>query len=157
MKVLGLDPSKNSAGGAIVDDGDLTMTMVWKPDDRKSDAFNLHMYFKRVRQVIRAEKPDMACVESLSVERNAKTTRVVSHYQAASVLACKEEGLLVIEARVSSARREALGNGGMGKEEAHKAVKKMFPGHKFKNIDAGGTDETDATVLAVAAPGLAEL
>lgn len=98
----------------------------------------------------------MACVEFLSVERNAQTTRKVSHFQAISVLACKQAHLVVIEGRVSSARAEALGRGDIKKEDAHEQVKKMFPQHKFKAVNRGGMDETDAVVLALAGPGLAE-
>ena len=93
MKVLGLDPSKTSTGGAVIKDGELIWTGIWTPDKRKSDPYNLHAFFTRLRNMVVKENPDMACIESLSVERNAKTTRVVSHYQAACVLACKEAGV----------------------------------------------------------------
>lgn len=98
----------------------------------------------------------MACVEFLKVTRNAETTRKVSHYQAASVLACKQAGLVVIEASVSQARKDALGNGGLSKEDAFALVKKLFPDHKFKTVKRGGMDESDAIVLGIAGPGMAE-
>jgi Holliday junction resolvasome RuvABC endonuclease subunit len=63
---------------------------------------------------------------------------------------------MVIEARVSAARKAALGNGSMAKEDVYKEIKKRFPGNKFKGFKSGGSDEADATVLAIAALSLAE-
>ena len=63
---------------------------------------------------------------------------------------------MVIEARVSSARREALGDGSMSKDDAFVAIKKIYGAHKFKQKKYGGYDEADAVVLALAGPGLAE-
>lgn len=156
MRVLGIDPSSTLCGLALVVDGDLVDTWTWKKQEGKSGPWNLYDYFTFVMRVADASRPQMAVVESLSVERNAVTARKVSHYQAASVLACKEMGIMTVEARVSSARKEALGRGNMSKDEAFQAIKKMFPKHKFKAKTSGGYDETDATVLAVAGPGIAE-
>lgn len=98
----------------------------------------------------------MACIEFLSVERNAQTTRVVSHYQGASSIACKYQGLMVIEARVTSARKEVLGNGALAKDKVFTEIRKRYPDHDFGRFDNGGSDKTDALVLALAASALAE-
>jgi Holliday junction resolvasome RuvABC endonuclease subunit len=98
----------------------------------------------------------MACIEFLSVERNAQSTRVVSHYQAASVIACKLKGLVVVEARVTSARKAVLDNGALSKQEAFDEMKKRYPQIQFGRIDKGGGDRTDALVLALAGPSIAE-
>lgn len=156
MRVLGIDPSSSLCGAALAIDGKLEDTWIWEKNKAKSGPWNIHNYFISLQHYIIEVKPDMACVEFLSVERNAQTTRKVSHFQAASVLACKVREVMVIEARVSSARKEALGRGDMNKDDAFQAMKKMYPSHKFKRKDKGGYDEADAAVLALAAPGLAE-
>lgn len=161
MKCLGIDPASGISAAALVNGKqELEKTFVWKKTESKSDAWNLHDYYHWLLDVIQnpfgGTIAEMACVEFLKVSRNAQTTRKLSHYQAASVLACKESGLVVIEASASEARKEALGRGDLSKEDAFKQVKKLYPGHKFLRADQGGYDESDATVLGRSGPGLAE-
>lgn len=156
MKVLGIDPASALAGGAVTKKGKLLKTMIWKKNDKRSHPWNLYDWFSTVRVWCKNEDPAIACIEALSVDRSAKTTRMIAFYQAAAVLGCKMEGVTVIEARTSTVRMLVLGNGGMSKEEAHKAVKKLFPKHKFRQFKYGGGDETDAVVLALAGPDAAE-
>jgi Holliday junction resolvasome RuvABC endonuclease subunit len=160
LKVLGIDPSSALSGGALVEHKGkkrrLKKTMIWKKEEKRSHPWNLESWFHTVGQWIDETDPDMACIESLSVSRGAQVTRMIAFYQAIAVLACRLKGVMVIETRVSTARMLVLGNGGLSKEDAHKAVKKMFPLHKFKNFANGGSDETDATVLGAAGPDAAE-
>lgn len=182
MKIIGIDPSSSLSGVALVEyhyssgTYKILWTKTWAKDKSKSDPENLYRYFKWLKDeaLIEVQPPTLtkddaeagmrqwsvpvsnfACVEFLSVTRNAQTSRMVSHYQAASVLACKELGMTVVEARVSSARKEALGRAG-SKDEAWDEIKKLYPHHTFKRKTSGGTDEADAVVLAMAARGLAE-
>lgn len=144
----------------MVEDGQLLRTWTWSKTPSKSDAWNLYDYYewltKAVVNPFGGTIAPMACVEFLKVTRNAEATRKVSHYQAISVLVCKQQGLVVIEAAVSSARKETLGKGNLSKEEAFSKIKKMHPEHKFLRADKGGMDESDAIVLGHAGPGLAE-
>lgn len=156
MRVLGIDPSSSCCGLAWVEGTTLLHTTNWKPTKGKSGVWNLANYAEWLATEIRQSPAHLACVEFLSVMQNAQSTRLISHYQAVSGLVCKQANLVVIEGRVSSARKEALGRGNMSKEEAWQAVKKMYPDHKFANKTTGGMDETDATTLALAGPGLAE-
>lgn len=155
MKLVGIDPSSSVCGLALMEDGQLLRTDAWKRPKKGSAPDRLLDCFTYMVSWIMVYRPDMAAIESLSVERNAKTTRVVSHYQSCCTLACKYMGLIVIEGRVSSARAIALGNGGLSKEKAHEEVRKRFPDHDFGRDDAR-MDRTDATVLAMAGPALAE-
>lgn len=171
MKYLGIDPSSSCCGVALVEipfqlgaKPQLLWTKTWKPDKGASPPENLHGYFLWLRNDALVDKDDtwsvpvasFACVENLSVMQNANSTRLISHYQAASVLACKQLGMAVIEGRVSSARKATLGRGNMSKDEAWEAVKKMYPHHKFRAKTSGGQDETDAVVLALAGRTLTE-
>ena len=160
MKVLGIDPSSSVSSLALVEGKELLKTWLWVKDKSKSDAQNLFNYYEWVKRVVNnpfgGTIAPMACVEFLRVTRNAEASRKISHYQAASVIACKESGIVIIEAAATSARKEALGKGNLSKEEVHAAIKAMFPDFKFKASNRGGMDETDATVLGLAGPGLAE-
>ena len=156
MKIMGIDPSSTICGVALVEDERLLATWTWKKDKTRSGVWNLADYFKWIDRLISTQGPHMVCVEFLSVERNAQTTRKVSHFQAASALAAKLRGKMTIEGRVSSARKEALGDGSMSKDAAWVAVRERFPDHDFQRADLGGYDEADATVLALAATGIAE-
>jgi Holliday junction resolvasome RuvABC endonuclease subunit len=160
VKELGIDPSSARSGGALVEHRPrsvkLVETMLWEKNERRSHPWNLHNFFETVCGWCESTEADRATIEALSVARGAQVTRMIAFYQAAAVLGCKVSGLTVIEARVSTARMIVLGDGNMPKEEAHKAVKKKFPKHKFKRYDSGGSDETDATVLALAGPDISE-
>lgn len=155
MRIAGIDPSSSICGVALIEDGRLVRTDAWKRPKRGSAPERMYECYLWMVTWLTAYRPDMAVIEFLSVERNAKTTRVVSHYQAACTLACKAVGLIVIEARVSTARADALGNGGLSKEKAFEEVRKMFPDHDFGRDDARW-DKADAVVLAVAGPRAAE-
>lgn len=160
MKIFGIDPSSTLGGVALLEDKELLRTWTWEKTKSKSPAWNLNDYYEWLLRVITnpfgGVIAPMACVEFLKVTRNAEATRKISHFQAASVIACKQAGIVVIEASVSQARKETLGNGGLSKEDAFVLVKKLYPDHKFKTVKRGGMDESDAIVLGVAGPGLAE-
>jgi crossover junction endodeoxyribonuclease RuvC len=160
VKVLGIDPSSTCTGYALLDDEDLIETYTWGPEKNRGAAWNLAQFYARThRAAVRfkiEQGVNIAVIEFLTVSRNAKTTRVLSHYQAAAVIACKQAHMTVVEAGVRTARRLVLGNGGLAKEDAFAAVKKRYPDHKFKPKTRGGMDEADAVVLALAAEGLIE-
>lgn len=157
MKIAGIDPSSSNTGVAIAIDSVLTRAACWKPSTKNLGAPDkLTEAFMWLMAWLLAEEPDMAVVEFLSVERNAQVTRVVSHYQAISVLACKLRGVVVIEARTTTARKHALGKGNLSKEEAWKEMKRLHPSFQFAHANKGGYDEMDAAVLAIAGPAIAE-
>lgn len=160
MRVLGIDPSSSLTGVALVNDGRLVKTWIWEKTKSKSDAWNLADYYDFLLELSKSRFggpiAPMACVEFLRVDRNVQAVRKISHFQAVSVLACKHSGLLVVEAHVRTARKHALGRGDYAKDEAFKRVKKMFPEHQFRRADKGGMDESDAIVLALAGPDIAE-
>ena len=155
MRIIGLDPSSSYCGAALVVAGQLIEANHWEKNKKLSAIGNLHDAYAWTRQACLDFNADMAVVEYLSMTRNAKTTRVVSHFQAAQALAAKHEGLVVIEARVSSARSVVLGNGGLSKDDAWDIMRKRYP-NMFARKTTGGLDEMDASVLALAGEVLAE-
>jgi crossover junction endodeoxyribonuclease RuvC len=156
MKIAGIDPSSSITGVALVENNNLLLTDAWYKPKNGSSSDRLVDYFLWLQSWLSANKPDIVVIEFLSVVRNAEAVRVISHYQAASALVCKLRGLLIIEGRVTSARKAALGKGNMSKEEAYKKVKAMYPSHNWGRINDGGADRADALVLALAGPAIAE-
>lgn len=156
MKIAGIDPSSSCTGVALVEDKSLLLTDAWHKPKTGSAPDRLVNYFLWIQNWLAVNEPDIVAIEFLSVVRNAEATRIISHYQAISALACKLRGILVIEARVTSARKAALGRGDMSKEESYKKIKEMYPLEEWGRINNGGADRADATVLALAALEIAE-
>lgn len=155
MQILGIDPSSSCTGLALVENDNLLHTDYWMPHGGSSSA-KLMEYFLWLQTWLNVFAPDIAIIEYLSVVRNAEATRIISHYQAISALACKLRGMMVIEARVTSARKTTLGKGNLSKKECFDIIKKKFPDHKFGRWEKPGADETDAVVLALGGISLAE-
>lgn len=156
MKIAGVDPSSSVCGVALVEDNNLLITDAWVKDKTKSHPENLVGYFIWLQNWLSANEPDVAVIEFLSVTRNAEAARVIAFYQGVSALVCKLRGLLVIEARATSARKASLGKGNLSKKECFALIKKKYPDHVFKRFDSSGADETDATILALGGISLAE-
>lgn len=156
MKIVGIDPSSSCTGVALVENKQLLLTDAWHKPKSGSAPDRLVDCFLWLQNWLSSNNPDVAVIEFLSVVRNAEATRIISHYQSICALACKLRGLLVIEARVTSARKVALGKGNLSKEDSYKMIKKMFPFEDWGNINNGGGDRGDATTLALAGLELAE-
>lgn len=153
MRVLGIDSSSSSTGLALVDGTDLIDTWIWTPKKKSAPhPQRIYEYFCFLEELIPTLKADYASIEKLTHARNALTVRILSQYQGVSSVACTQAGLAVLEPRVLEARKYGLGHGYKDKETVYKKVKKMYPKHKFLPFDKGGNDETDAVVLALAAP-----
>lgn len=156
MKIAGVDPSSSCTGVALTENDNLILTDAWYKPKNKSSPECLVDYFLWLQSWISANEPDIAVIEFLSVVRNAEATRIISHYQAISVLVCKLRGKMVIESRVTSARKAALGKGNLSKQESYNIIKKRFPQEDWGRIDNGGADRSDALILALAGLKLAE-
>jgi len=156
MKVLGVDPSSSCCGVAITENKNLLVTDAWLPPKSGSSSDKLVDYYNWLYFFIGNHRPDVAAIEYLSVARNAIGTRVISHYQAISAFTCKKQNLMVIEGRVTSARKISLGKGNLAKKEVFEQMKKKFPNHKFGRWEKPGADETDAVCMALAGIQLAE-
>jgi Holliday junction resolvasome RuvABC endonuclease subunit len=162
MRVLGIDPSSTFCGNATIDTPDSIIGVeVWERDKGRSHPQGFKDYYDW--QILRIMKyhPQMAVVEmgSYSMGRGGKgnfqAVQAVSFYQSVACLACKNMGLVVIETRATSARKAALGNGGLAKDKVWEIMRKRYP-ELFAPKTRGGLDECDALVLALAGERVAE-
>ena len=157
MKVAGIDPASAFLGFARVRDGALLGTKAWKPANKSDSGPErllemeewLHFQFALF-------KPDITVVEKLAVFQNAKTIRVLSHYEGVALLTAKKHSRVVLNVQVSSGRKIVFGDGGMSKDKAWEAIKKMYPDTDFGPKQQGGLDRADAAVCALAGEGFAE-
>lgn len=116
-------------------------------------------YFNWLKMHVVFSHPHMAVIEmsafSTGAKGNFQAAQAVAFYQAISAVCCKLSGLVVVETRVSSARKAALGNGGLSKDAVWDIMKKRYDG-LFAPKTRGGLDECDALVLALAGERVAE-
>lgn len=150
MSILGIDPGSRMAGVAVVESpNELLLTDVWTPSHRKLEFDEkLYEFYRFILARINSSKPRLAVVELVAVSRNTGTVRTLGRYEGAAIIACRVSGIPIVEKRASTARKEALGKGDMNKDDVYKVVKRTFPDHEFRTKKLGGTDETDAVVLA---------
>jgi Holliday junction resolvasome RuvABC endonuclease subunit len=155
MRVVGIDPSSTFCGFAIIDTPDQVLKVAhWERDKNRSHPQGFMDYFNWLSWRIVMWKPQMAVIEMGSYaagrggKGNFQAVQAVSFYQAVSALCCKLNGLIVVETRVTSARKAVLGNGALSKDQTWAAMKERYP-TLFSFKTRGGLDEMDALVLAL--------
>jgi len=152
--VLGIDPSSSCSGHALVEGDDMIGYGVWTPtpaEEKAKGATRIFAYYSWLNTWIglRRSTIELAVVEELAVMRGAKTARVLAHFEAAALIACKRHGLIVVRVKAADARHQLLGLPITAtKEEAHAVVKQNYP--QLKLPRKGGADVADAFVMAKA-------
>jgi Holliday junction resolvasome RuvABC endonuclease subunit len=160
LRILGIDPSSTICGIAVIDTPDKIVKVAhWARDKNKSHPQGMADYHDWLTRHIIFSKSHMAVIEmsaySPGGKGNFQAVQAVSFYQAVSVLCCKLNGLVVIETRATSARKAALGNGGLSKDDTWGIMRERYP-NLFSAKNGGGLDEMDALVLALAGERVAE-
>jgi Holliday junction resolvasome RuvABC endonuclease subunit len=158
--VLGIDPSSTFVGNGVIDTPDSIVGVDhWKRDKKRSHPQGFRDYYEWQILRIMTYRPHLAVIEmsafSSGAKGNFQAAQAVAFYQAIAALTCKLMGLVVIETRVSSARKAALGNGSLSKDAVWDLMRKRYPG-LFALKTIGGLDECDALVLALAGERVAE-
>lgn len=153
MKVMGVDVSSSSTGLTVIEDGQLVESTIWKPLNKKALASDrLFEYGQWIGNKLYAHRPDLVAVTSTSFSRNIHTTRVISRYEGVTIDKAKLYSADVVEAKDSTARKLVLSRGNLSKEEAYQEVRLLEPDYPFLPFKKGGDDQTDAWVMAKAAP-----
>jgi Holliday junction resolvasome RuvABC endonuclease subunit len=160
MRILGIDPSSTICGLAVIDTPyEIVAVEHWERNKTRSHPQGMADYFHFLAIFIYTHKPQMAVIEMSAFSAGSKgnflASQAVAFYQAVSAVCCKLNGLMVVETRVTSARKAALGNGAMSKNEVWKMMTERHP-HLFAPKVRGGLDECDALVLALAGERVAE-
>lgn len=155
MRVLGLDPSSSKCGEALVIDGVPAWIDVWKPKD-SSQVLKMIEWGDHVRALIAFNAPDLVVVEECAPHRNAMVFRALVRFEAVASYETKRAGVVLLLHRVSEARKIAAGKGNAPKDEVFRQMRAAYPQFSWRPIDKGGDDQSDALVMALAGPQLAE-
>lgn len=159
MRIIGIDPGSQISGIAVIDTPDTVIHVSnWKRDKSKSHPAGFVSFHNYLAKSIYDFKPQMAVIEFGSYtgpKSNALALQAISFYQAIAALSCKLNGLIVVETRATSARKASLGRGNLSKDEVWEIMRKRYP-DLFSAKTTGGLDESDALVLALAGPTVAE-
>lgn len=150
MKVLGADTSSSLSGHALLVDGVLDSTYVWRPDKKDDPLDKVYSYYLYTDHLLQLLRPDCVVMEELAMVRGAKTVRILRRIEAALIIACRKNSIPIYEVRVGTARKNLFGKD-VKKEEAYRIVTEelelnhdWLPGTK----KGGGLDEVDAYVCA---------
>ena len=150
MKILGIDPGYAILGYGVIEKtgnrfrvcsyGAVTTEASMAMEDRLE-----HLY-ESLREIIDEEKPDVAAIEQLFFNTNAKTAIMVGQARGVAVLACKKGGLEIEENthRCRSSRR-LWDTGRADKKQVQWMVKTMLNLSEVPKPD----DTADALAAAI--------
>lgn len=142
--VLGVDPSSSRTGICLVDGEKIIAKGSWSPSRKKdTPSVRLTEFYSWMNKKLEFEAPKLTVVEIIAFNRSHQTTRILSRYEGATIIAATMWGSDIYEARVSEGRKVVLGKGNLSKEESVEQVSAMYPEFTFNH------DEADALVLAL--------
>ena len=149
MRILGIDPGYAILGygviektgnhfraldyGAVTTDKDMAM-----PDRLE------HLYVS-LREIIREQEPDVASIEQLYFNNNAKTAINVGQARGVAVLACVQGGIEVAEYTPLQIKQALVGYGRADKKQVQFMVKTMLNLAEVPKPD----DTADALAAAI--------
>jgi hypothetical protein len=166
MRSMGVDlASAGLSAVALAVAGEPDKTSIWKPYSLKdSDATKLVGFERWLSGKIFAYQPDIVVVEETTAggtQHIKPALQIAKREGVALLVAKKRKGVIVISAGIRSSRSIVLSTpeqkaGGLKKEVAFEVFKKRYPNFKLLPKTAGGMDQMDAMVHALAGPVLRE-
>ena len=149
MKILGIDPGYAILGYGVIEKtgnrfrvcsyGAITTDAGMEITDRLQ-----HLY-DSLREIIEEEKPDVASIEQLFFNTNAKTAIMVGQARGVAVLACVKGGLEVAEYTPLQIKQALVGYGRADKKQVQAMVKAILNLEKVPKPD----DTADALAAAI--------
>jgi Holliday junction resolvasome RuvABC endonuclease subunit len=161
VRVMGYDPSSTLGGLALAVDGEPEWIGVWRPQRSSDKALaRLKNFAGFARMVIATMKPDIVIMEVIRVGTSHDTTRAMSRFESAFLIAAMEFDCQVIEFQVSQGRAAFYGSGlgSMPKVQSYAAMRARYPNLAWLPADktrpgdglGGGLDQADALLPALA-------
>ena len=149
MRILGIDPGYAIMGYGIIDmkgnhfdvvayDSILTDKDMEMPDRLK------HLY-TMLMSVIQQYEPEVAAVEELFFNNNAKTAILVGQARGVALLACSNSGIDIAEYTPLQIKQALVGNGRADKKQVQFMVKTILGLSKVPKPD----DTADALAAAI--------
>lgn len=119
VRVLGVDPGLSRCGYGVIDHGcGPTLVSCGTVETRGDDvARRLAELAGRLREVLRATRPDVVAVERLFFNANVRTALQVGQASGVALLVAAEAGVEVFSYTPSQVKRAVTGNGAAPKEQ----------------------------------------
>lgn len=149
LRVLGVDPGFGRTGLGIVDVTGGESVHVWhsviETDADTAFVERLAAVRNDLIETIRRFSPQVACVESLFFQSNAKTAMKVGMARGVIMLALADAGLPIIEVTPGQVKQGVAGWGNADKQQVQEMVARLL---KLKEIPKPD-DAADALALAM--------
>ncbi|NLD19256.1 MAG: crossover junction endodeoxyribonuclease RuvC [Clostridiales bacterium] len=149
MKILGIDPGYAILGYGVIEKvgnkfkacsyGAITTEATMPMTER------LECLYDSLREVIEEERPDVAAIEQLFFNTNAKTAILVGQARGVAVLACVKGGLEIQEYTPLQIKQALVGYGRADKNQVQQMVKMML---NLKDVPKPD-DTADALAAAI--------
>lgn len=157
MIILGIDPgfarmgwgliSKIGAKFTLIDYGCLETSVELALSDRLETVFN------GISDIIEKYKPDLAGLETLFFNTNAKTAVKVGEARGVLLLALKQRGIKVVDVTPLQVKQAVAGYGRAEKTQVQKMVKALLNLKEIPRPD----DAADALAIALACGSISKL
>jgi crossover junction endodeoxyribonuclease RuvC len=149
MKILGIDPGYAILGYGIVEKKGNKFTAcsygAITTDAGTPMTERLEHLYNSLREIIEEEKPDVASIEELFFNTNAKTAILVGQARGVAVLACVKGGLEIEEYTPLQIKQALVGYGRADKKQVQTMVKTILNLKEVPKPD----DTADALAAAI--------
>jgi len=149
LRVLGIDPGFDRMGLGVVDQLGSRLTWVFhgcKKTNTKDDfSTRLQSIRDELTRVIKEYKPDVAAVEQLFFQTNAKTAMKVGMARGVILLALADAGIPLVEMTPQQLKQGLTGWGAASKKQIQEMVKRMLNLKQIPKPD----DAADALGIAI--------
>lgn len=129
IRILGIDPGLNRTGYGVIDARGVRLQCVASGVIRVPAgelAPRLGAILRALGEVIAEHRPDIAAVEQVFVNVNAKSTLLLGQARGAAVCAAIASGLVVYEYSALSIKQAVVGTGRATKEQVQDMVRRLL-------------------------------
>ncbi len=149
MKILGIDPGYAILGYGIIEKNGNSFKVCRYgsliTDSSMPMTERLEYLYDSLLDIIETERPDVASIEQLFFNTNAKTAILVGQARGVAVLACVKKGLEVEEYTPLQIKQALVGYGRAEKKQVQMMVKTILNLKKIPKPD----DTADALAAAI--------
>lgn len=147
MLILGIDSSSTKSGVAVIKDGKVTEVSVFYSNKKDDLGKRLYDWGEYLRNTKAKRRIDAIGLEQVSSSRNLNTVRMLAYFEAVVIQKSAEWDTKLFLFKPATARKIALGNGSITKEQVYDKFKKKYGLLPYSN---GGNDQSDSIVIALA-------
>ncbi len=149
MRVLGIDPGFDRTGWGVIEDsgGRLTYIGCGCIQTSADDPYEKRLQAVRdgLTELIKAHKPEVASVEQLFFQTNAKTAIKVGMARGVAILAIADAGLPFVEPTPNQVKSGTTGQGNAEKKQVQEMVVRLLKLPSIPKPD----DAADALAIAI--------